>query len=314
MLRTLRRQGAKVLPSNSRVRRRRTSSPPQGPPASRPVGGLRTLRILRENVSASSGSAPPAVGIAARDFRFEARIRRKEVFVGAKCNHAYRQCCARVRSPLEASVQCEQSSALCTSGAGSFQAVTPLPPQAPEEESRPFTPRYAYGVFIPACYSSRPCVFSALCAVLAALRSVLVSKATKPSGQAGHSRPHSLPAVGADSVGIPLRCTRHRLRRGHGARPDGREPSTFDPGMGRSVPDPGGSLPTHNVGLFRCSREPCVSLPRRSRARRPPRCQTPSGATLHFVPRPWLLGDSKPGCRPNGIKNGNDITRITDPP
>lgn len=28
MLRTLRRQGAKVLPSNSRVRRRRTSSPP----------------------------------------------------------------------------------------------------------------------------------------------------------------------------------------------------------------------------------------------------------------------------------------------
>ena len=47
MLRTLRRQGAKVLPSNSRVRRRRTSSPPQGPPASRPVGGLRTFRDLR---------------------------------------------------------------------------------------------------------------------------------------------------------------------------------------------------------------------------------------------------------------------------
>ena len=156
MLRTLRRQGAKVLPSNSRVRRRRTSSPPQGPPASRPVGGLRTLRILRGNVSASSGSAPPAVGIAARDFRFEARIRIKEVFVGAKCNHAYRQCCAMVRSPLEASVQCEQSSALRTSGAGSFQAVTPLPPQAPEEESRPSTPRYGFAVLIPACYSSTP--------------------------------------------------------------------------------------------------------------------------------------------------------------
>ena len=237
-----------------------------------------------------------------------------EVFVGAKCNHAYRQCYSRVRSPQEASVQCGQSSALRSSAAGSFQAVTPLPPQAPSEESRPSTPRYGSAVFKPACYSSRPCGFSALCAVLAALRSVLVSKATKPSGQAGHSRPHPLPAVGADSVGIPLRCTRHRLRRGHGARPDGREPSTFDPGMGRSVPDPGGSLPTHNVGLFRCSREPCVSLPRRSRARRPSRCQTPSGATLHFVPRPWLLGDSKPGCRPDGIKNGNDITRITDPP
>ena len=62
MLRTLRQCGAEVLPSNSRVRRRRTSSPPQGPPASRPVGGLRTLRVLRGNVSASSGSAPPAVG------------------------------------------------------------------------------------------------------------------------------------------------------------------------------------------------------------------------------------------------------------
>ena len=175
-------------------------------------------------------------------------------------------------------------------------------------------PRYGFAVSSPACYSSRPCVFSALSAVLAALRSVLVSKATKPSGQAGHSRPLPLPAVGADSVGIPLRCTRHRLRRGHGARPDGHERFPFDPAMGRSGPGPGGSLPTHNVGLFRCSREPCVSLPRRSRARRPPLCQTPSGATLHFVPRPWLRGDSKPGCRPDGIKNGNDITRITDPP
>ena len=60
------------------------------------------MRVLRGNVSASSGSAPPTCGNAARDFRFEARIRIKEVFVGAKCNHAYRQCCARVRSPLEA--------------------------------------------------------------------------------------------------------------------------------------------------------------------------------------------------------------------
>ena len=156
MLRTLRQCGAEVLPSNSRVRRRRTSSPPQGPPASRPVGGLRTLRILRENVSASSGRAPPAVGIAARDFRFEARIRMNEVFVGAKCNHAYRQCYSRVRSPQEASVQCGQSSALRSSAAGSFQAVTPLPPQAPSEESRPSTPRYGSAVFIPACYSSTP--------------------------------------------------------------------------------------------------------------------------------------------------------------
>ena len=39
----------------------------------------------------------------------------------------------------------------------------------------------------------------------------------------------------------------------------------------------------YNVGLFRCSREPCVSLPRRSRARRPSRCQTASRATLHSL-------------------------------
>ena len=76
--------------------------------------------------------------------------------MGAKCNHAYRQCCARVRSPQVASVQCEQSSALRSSAAGSFQAVTPLPPQAPEEESRPSTPRYGFAVLIPACYSSTP--------------------------------------------------------------------------------------------------------------------------------------------------------------
>lgn len=53
--------------------------------------------------------------------------------------------------------------------------------------------------------------------------------------------------------------------------------------LGRSGPGPGGRLPSHNVGLFRCSREPCVSLPRRSRARRPSRCQTASRATLHSL-------------------------------
>ena len=53
--------------------------------------------------------------------------------------------------------------------------------------------------------------------------------------------------------------------------------------LGRSGPGPGGRLPSHNVGLFRCSREPCVSLPRRSRARRPSRFQTASRATLHSL-------------------------------
>ena len=53
--------------------------------------------------------------------------------------------------------------------------------------------------------------------------------------------------------------------------------------VGRSGPGPGGRLPSHNVGLFRCSREPYVSLPRRSRARRPSRCQTASRTTLHSL-------------------------------
>ena len=60
--------------------------------------------------------------------------------------------------------------------------------------------------------------------------------------------------------------------------------------LSRSGSGPVGRLPSHNVGLFRCSREPCVSLPRRSRARRPSRCQTPSGATLHSLRSLRALG------------------------
>jgi hypothetical protein len=52
MLRKLPRQGAEAFPSSSRARRRRTSSPLQGPPGTRPVRGLRTLRNLRISVSA----------------------------------------------------------------------------------------------------------------------------------------------------------------------------------------------------------------------------------------------------------------------
>ena len=69
--------------------------------------------------------------------------------------------------------------------------------------------------------------------------------------------------------------------RGHRHHPHHRHPALTP--LGRSGPGPGGRLPSHNVGLFRCSREPCVSLPRRSRARRPSRCQTASRATLHSL-------------------------------
>lgn len=58
--------------------------------------------------------------------------------------------------------------------------------------------------------------------------------------------------------------------------------------LGRSGPGRRGRLPTHSAGLFRCSREPKVSLPRRSRARRPPlQDRLPGHAPLaSLVPRP----------------------------
>lgn len=57
MLSLLRRWGARAFPSNSRARRRQASSPLQGPPGTRPVRGLRTLRSF---VSASV-PIPPAL-------------------------------------------------------------------------------------------------------------------------------------------------------------------------------------------------------------------------------------------------------------
>ena len=261
--------------------------------------GAAHFALHRISVGGYSSSAPPAGGKAASDFRLEARIK------GRRYARAQSAGTSTVSAtPPSVTRWQPQCSAGKSAALGASLGVGPAPPVVCQAgPATPLPAPFLRGT-APPC-SNLPAIPPHLCRD---------ESRQKCSGQAGHSRPLPLPAVGADSVGIPLRCTRHRLRLGHGARPDGREPSTFDPGMGRSVPGPGGSLPTHNVGLFRCSREPCVSLPRRSRARRPSRCQTPSGATLHCVPRPWSLGDSKPGCRPDGIKNRNDITRITDPP
>lgn len=89
--------------------------------------------------------------------------------------------------------------------------------------------------------------------------------------------------------------------------------------LGRSGPGPGGRLPSHNVGLFRCSREPCVSLPRRSRARRPSRCQTASRATLHSLRSFRALGHwetlSRASARPasrNETTSPASPTRLRD--
>ena len=79
MLRTLRRQSAKVLPSNSRVRRRRTSSPLQGPPGPRPVRGLRTLLTRKVQVRIPSvlceGKEPAGIRSAMRAVRRLTQLR-----------------------------------------------------------------------------------------------------------------------------------------------------------------------------------------------------------------------------------------------
>ena len=96
-------------------------------------------------------------------------------------------------------MQCEQSSALRSSAAGSFQAVTPLPSQAPSEESRPSTPRYGFAVVKPGRYSSRPCVIFTLRAVLACV--------PHRCGPSSAKTPQSLP--GSQDTALP-RCWRRQ--------------------------------------------------------------------------------------------------------
>ena len=130
----------------------------------------------------------------------------------------------------------------------------------------------------------------------------------KPSGQPGGSRPGcwrrqcqsslqgiktfglaALPRCQPQTAPVPphqrrrLSASIRRIVPVRGNRHTPHHPHLALTPLGRPGPGPGGRLPPHNVGLFRCSREPCVSLPRRSRARRPSRCQTASGATLHSL-------------------------------
>lgn len=112
----------------------------------------------------------------------------------------------------------------------------------------------------------------------------------KPQSLPG-SQEAGVPPAGADSVGIPLRSTRHRLRRSDSARLR-LERSAPIRAVSRSGSGRRGRLSSRIVGLFRCSREPEVSLPRHSRARRPHTARPPPPPTLHFVPRPMALPDS----------------------
>jgi len=86
------------VPVSARARRRRTSSPPQGPPASRPVGGLRTLRsfvLAASRFQPRSGSRLFAQALETTvSAPFSDRV--SVVCVGAKCRPEYRQCYATV--------------------------------------------------------------------------------------------------------------------------------------------------------------------------------------------------------------------------
>ena len=143
MLSTLRQRVASVLPPNSRARRRQErSSLREGttPPLRR---SLRTLRVF---VGTSVLCRPRS------SCRLLRRLRRPQLplrsSIGGLGGVRGRKVPTRRPSvlldrhhPHSASVLREHPAASRTSGAGSFRAVTPLPPQAPSEESRPCTPR-----------------------------------------------------------------------------------------------------------------------------------------------------------------------------
>lgn len=76
--------------------------------------------------------------------------------MGAKCNHEDHLQYAKVWCPLAASVQCEQSAALGTSGAGSPQSVTPLAGTSHVKKSNSLRLQGTLRVFIPGRYSSTP--------------------------------------------------------------------------------------------------------------------------------------------------------------
>ena len=142
-----------------------------------------------------------------------------------------------------------------------------IPPGLCREESRP-KPSGRPGSSRPGC-RRRQCQSS-----FQGIKTFGLAALPRCQPQTAPMPPHQRCRLRASIRGtVPVRGNRHTPHHRH---------LTLTP-LGRSGPGPGGRLPSHNVGLFRCSREPYVSLPRRSRARRPSRCQTASRATLHSL-------------------------------
>ena len=74
-----------------------------------------------------------------------------------------------------------------------------------------------------------------------------------------------------------------------------RERTSFVRASGPFRPRPVRPSASRTMPVFVGVWEPEVSQPLRRQSPPPPSHQTASPATLHFVPRPWSLGDSKPG-------------------
>ena len=190
-----------------------------------------------------------------------------------------------VASPATTSVPCEHPAALCSKAAGRPVIKGQQSGRARQLAFDAVPPRYGFAVLKPGRYSSRPCRSPAshslrryrtrpLRSRVRRLRSFACLRPAKPSGQPGHGRPGRWRRLCQSSrrkfltVGPALpACCQPQTARLH------RFP-TLNP-LGRSGPGRGGRLPSHIVGLFRCSREPEVSLLRRSRARRPHTARPP---------------------------------------
>ena len=171
----------------------------------------------------------------------------------------------------------------------------------------------------------------------ASLRSVLGKNAAKPSGQPGHGRPgrwrrhcpsSRLCSRGQAPSTKPCCQPKTARFRPHQRRclvllfegqclfaktvvPRIKAGASLTP-LGRPGPGRVGRLPTLRAGLFRCSREPVVSLPRRSRDRRPHTQDRLRGhAPLRFASLVTgrLAGDSRNQVR----GNAGDISRIDLP-
>ncbi|MBR6054018.1 MAG: hypothetical protein IKP46_01610, partial [Bacteroidales bacterium] len=188
-------------------------------------------------------------------------------------------------------------------------------------------PRYGFAVFKPACYSSTPPPGRIPPEVFRAGRK-------RPSGPLAQTvsviadllsgiRLRPAPALPATDCAVPpasasltlcfystdSACSRRpsypasTSSRAHSFEPFRLRPwrpSAFP--QRRSLPLFQGALRLPSTAL---QSPPTPTLPDRLQGHAP---------LASLVPRPWSLGDSKPGIRPDGIKNGNDITRITDPP